>query len=361
MKAMKILALFILILSIFFLTALPNAQAATNESLSLTGIQFFPEDHIWNVPVDTLPVDPNSAIYIEGINRFAKNLGYNNKMPINIVDSSVSHKSVIFRSTYSTDPGPYPIPDNPLIQGGPDISVPGDHHMLIVDRDESILYELYNPIVQQNGTWSAYSGAVFNLSNYSLRPEGHSSADAAGLPMVPGILRYDELMSGEVHHALRISVWITNNSYVWPARNKASAISNGTFPPMGQRIRLKSTFDTSGYPPQSKAILEVLKKYGAMVADNGALFRVYMQPDSRWTDSDIKQLNTVLTTNFEAVDVSSMMIDPDSGQANILPIVIPEKMNTINLSQKQGEHDNKTMSFPFNIFDIIKHAFSVFK
>ena len=126
-----------------------------------------------------------------------------------------------------------------------------------------------------------------------------------------------QLMSGEADHALRISVWVTNKSWVWPARNAASDYTNGAYPPMGSRIRLKSSFDTSGYPPQSKAILEVLKKHGAMVADNGALFRVYLQEDSRWTDSDLDQLNNVLTKNFEVVDVSSLMINIDSGQARV--------------------------------------------
>ena len=350
MNAMRIPAIYIIIFSIIFFTALSTALVSNHRNDSLSGIQFFPEDHIWNVPVDTLPVDPHSAIYIEGINRFAQNLGYNSKMPINIVDSSVSHKTVVFRSTYSTDPGPYPIPSNPLIQGGPDITVPGDHHMLIVDRDESILYELYNPILLDNGTWSAFSGAVFDLSGYSLRAEGHSSADAAGLPMVPGIIRYDELMSGEVDHALRISVWITNDSYIWPARNKASPVSNGTFPPMGQRIRLKSSFNTSGYPPQSKAILEVLKKHGAMVADNGALFRVYLQPDSRWNDSDLNQLNTVLTTNFEAVDVTSLIIEKDSGQALIIPVETPEQLIILNLPGKQVINDQDLHNVPFQFF-----------
>ena len=284
---MKRWTIFILVLSIIFITV-PITQASD----SLSDIQFFPKDHIWNVRVDTLPLDSHSATYINGIKQFANNLGYNRKMPINVVDSSVSHKAMTFRAPYSTDPGPYPIPSNPLIQGGPDITVPGDHHMLIVDRDEKKLYELYNPTLLQNGVWSAYSGAVFDLSGYSLRAEDHSSADAAGLPMVPGIFRYDELMSGEVDHALRISVWVTNKSWVWPARNAASDYTNGAYPPMGSRIRLKSSFDTSGYPPQSKAILEVLKKHGAMVSDNGALFRVYLQEDSRWTDSDLDQLNT---------------------------------------------------------------------
>ena len=268
-------------------------------------------------------------------------------MPINVVDSSVSHKAMTFRAPYSTNPGPYPIPSNPLIQGGPDITVSGDHHMLIVDRDEKKLYELYNPTLLQNGVWSAYSGAVFDLSGYLLRAEDHSSADAAGLPMVPGILRYDELMSGEVDHALRISVWVTNKSWVWPARNAASDYTNGAYPPMGSRIRLKSSFDTSGYPPQSKAILEVLKKHGAMVADNGALFRVYLQEDSRWTDSDLDQLNNVLTTNFEVVDVSSLMINIDSGQARTPPSVTPTPTKTPTPTPTPLKHHSYTNTYSY--------------
>jgi hypothetical protein len=355
MKTLNRVGLFLVFLILLFFTGQP-VQASD----SLSGIQIFPKDHIWNVPVDTLPVDTRSEIYMNSINSDAPYIVVSASMPFNIVNSSVTHKHVTFTQSWSPEQGDgYPIPDDPLIERG------SDHHLLIVDRDALKLYELYNVKQASDGTWSADSGAIFDLTDYQLREIGLSSADAAGLPIVPGLLRYDELMSGEVDHALRINVLYTNRSYLWPARNFASDFRNGTFPPMGQRIRLKASFDTSGYPPQSKAILEVLKKHGAMVSDNGASFTLSAEPDSRWSYNDLVTMREVSPTYFEAVDVSSIIINKDSGQTLINPVVtttptttpislFAEENNGQNQLNKEqfdlGEHFNKIRRILLKIF-----------
>jgi len=358
MNSMHRAAIIVFSLTIIFFTIVP-AQASD----LLSGIQIFPKDHIWNVPVDTLPADARSATYMNSISRFAPYIIVSAGMPYNVVDSSVSHKTVTFTQTYSPELGDgYPIPDAPLIQGG------SDRHLLIVDRDASKLYELYNAQHASDGTWSASSGAIFDLSGYQLRQLGRSSADAAGLPIVPGLLRYDELMSGQSDHALRINVRYTNKSYVWPARNIASEITDGTFPPMGQRIRLKASFDTSKYPPQSKAILEVLKKYGAMIADNGDSFTLSAEPDSRWSYNDVITMRDVSPTDFEAVDVSSLMINKDSGQARTPTTVTPTPTPTTTpVSLFAGEKNGQIPFYPekFDLGDrfnkILRQLLNIFQ
>ena len=240
---------------------------------SVSGVMIFPADHIWNTRVDSLPVDPRSPAYVSsiGINSylhadFGSGLYEGNPIGIsfNIVNRSQSKRTVTFEYADESDPGPYPVPDNPLIEGG------SDHHLLIIDRDTKMLYELFAAEKQANGSWSAGSGAVYNLSGYTLRPKGWTSADAAGLAILPGLARYDEVDNGEITHALRFTAPSTRQAYVWPARHFASSITDPGYPPMGQRFRLKSSFNTSGYPYQAQIVLQALKKYGMILSDNGA-------------------------------------------------------------------------------------------
>lgn len=265
-------------------TATPSQPQPPPE---VAGCPVFPADNIWNVPVDTLPLDPNSDAYIATIGANAY---------------------------LHPDPGPYPIPPDPPIEGGPDSD--GDRHVLIVERDNCILYELYDAWPQPDGSWEAGSGATFDLNSHALRPAGWTSADAAGLPILAGLVRYDEVASGEIRHAIRVTAPQTRREYIWPARHYASSLTGSQYPPMGQRFRLKADFDISGFSPEVQVILRALKKYGMMLADNGASWFISGHPDERWNnDVLVSQLHQVKGSNFEAVDVSSLMVNPNSGQA----------------------------------------------
>jgi hypothetical protein len=290
---------------------------------SAGGVMIFPADHIWNTRVDSLPVDPRSAAYISTIGNnsylhadFGAGLYEGNPIgiPCNIVNGSQAKKTISFAYADESDPGPYPVPDNPLIEGG------SDHHLLIIDRDTKMLYELFAAEKHAGGSWSAGSGAIFNLSGYSLRPQGWTSADAAGLAILPGLARYDEVNTGEIAHALRFTAPSTRQAYLWPARHYASSMTDATYPPMGQRFRLKTSFDTSGYPYQAQIVLQALKKYGMILSDNGAPWYITGAPDDRWNNDALQTLHQLKGSDFEAVDSSSLMINQDSGQARINPV-----------------------------------------
>jgi hypothetical protein len=187
--------------------------------------------------------------------------------------------------------------------------------VLVVDCDNCILYELFYAWPQSDGSWEAGSGAIFDLSSHALRPEGWTSADAAGLPILPGLVRYEEVAASEINHALRFTAPQTRRAYVWPARHYASSLTGTEYPPMGQRFRLKADFDISGFHPDVQVILQALKMYGMMLADNGSAWYLSGAPDEDWDNDVLRQLRQVHGSDFEAVDVSSLMINPDSGQA----------------------------------------------
>jgi len=191
--------------------------------------------------------------------------------------------------------------------------------MLIIDRDARILYELYAAEQRADGSWAAGSGAVFDLSGYTLRPPGWTSADAAGLAVLPGLVRYDEVNDGKINHALRFTAPFTKRAYIWPARHYASSVTDLAYPPMGQRFRLKSSFNTAGYPEQVRTVLEALKKYGMILSDNGAPWYITGEPDERWDNDALHTFHQLKGSDFEAVDSSSLMINENSGQAIVHP------------------------------------------
>ncbi len=310
--------------AIVFFCMILSGLATAGESAG-QACPVFPANNIWNSPVDKLPVDPHSAAYIAtiGVNGTVHpDFGSgdwppDSDSPIGIpyitVPGTQSKVDVSFDYAGESDPGPYPIPANAPIEGGPDST--GDRHVLVIDINNCILYELFSAYPQAGGTWSAGSGAIFNLTSNALRPAGWTSADAAGLPIFPGLASYDEVASGEINHALRFTAPQTRKAYVWPARHYASSLTGAKYPPMGQRFRLKAGFDISGFSPQNQVILKALKRYGMVLADNGSAWYISGVPDPRWNNDDLHDLDRVHGSDFVAVNVSSLMINPNSAAA----------------------------------------------
>ena len=288
----------------------------------VTVCDIFPADNVWNTPIDTLPVDANSAAYIAAIGAdvhvhadFGSGAWDGGPIGIPYVDVPGDQLpvTVVFTYTDESDPGPYPIPPDAPIEGGPDSD--GDRHVLVVDRDNCTLYELFYARPQPDGSWTAFSGAIFDLNSHALRPDGWTSADAAGLPILPGLVHYDEVAAGEIKHAIRFTAPDTREAHIWPARHDASDLTETKYPPMGQRFRLRADFDVSGFSPKVRVILQALKEYGMILADNGSEWFICGVPDERWNNDVLHELDDVYGSDFEAVDESSLMIDPDSGQA----------------------------------------------
>jgi hypothetical protein len=211
-----------------------------------------------------------------------------------------------------SDPGPFPIPPDAPIEGGPNST--GDRHVLVLEQNTCILYELYHAWPNGNGSWTVDSSAVFDLRSHALRPDGWTSADAAGLPILPGLVRREEVEAGVINHAIRFTVPQTRRAYVWPARHFASNSNDPTLPPMGQRFRLRADFDISPFSRDNQIILTALKTYGMILADNGSAWYISGAPHERWDDDDLQELGQVRGADFEAVDQSGLMLNANSGQ-----------------------------------------------
>jgi hypothetical protein len=272
------------------------------------GCQIFPADNPWNQDISAAPVHANSAAYITSIGQsgngflhadFGSNPDYG--IPFIIVPQSQPGVPVNFTDYGDeSDPGPYPIPLNAPIEPG------RDSHTLALQQGPCKLYELYlaTPSISQ---WNAGSGAIFDLNSNALRPEGWTSADAAGLPILPGLARYDEIQAGAITHALRVTVGQTQRGYIHPATHWASSSSNPALPPMGLRLRLRANFDTTPYDGHARVILEAMKTYGLIIADNGTSWFVTGATDPRWDDDDLNQLKTVPGSAFEAVNTGPIV------------------------------------------------------
>ncbi len=279
---------------------------------SLSGRRPFPDDNAWNVRVDQAPVEPNSATLIAsiGVSRpLHPDFGadYNGGpfgIPYIVVDSTVTPVPVSFDYASESDPGPYPIPSSAPIEGGS--ASTGDRHVLVIDRDHWRLYELFAAYPQGRG-WHAGSGAVFDLGSNASRPAGWTSADAAGLPIFPGLVRYDEVVEqGQIRHAIRFTARLTRRAYVAPASHYASSDTSSARPPMGMRVRLKASFDESGYPPSARVVLVALKTYGMILADNGSDWYISGTPDARWDDVELNTLKQVRGSDFEVVQMGPL-------------------------------------------------------
>jgi hypothetical protein len=280
-----------------------------------------PADNIWNTPVDQLPVAASSAAWVATIGAtktvhadFGSGLylGAPIGIPYVTVPGTQTKYPASFTYASESEPGPYAIPLNVPIEGGSQST--GDRHALSIDTDSCILYELYAAYPQAT-SWTAGSGAIFNLLSNALRPSGWTSTDAAGLPVFPGLLRYDEIAAGEIRHAIRFTVPQSQKAFVWPARHLASSLTGTQYPPMGARFRLRAGFDIGSYSAANQVILRALQKYGMMLADNGSAWYISGAPDARWDNDDLHNLGLIKGSDFEAVDVSGLMIDPNSGQA----------------------------------------------
>ncbi len=277
---------------------------------SLQGVRPFPDADPWNEPVAGLPVDPRSDLLIRGIGLdqpLHADFGtiYGNR-PIGlsyvVVPGDQPRVPVRFDAyPEESDQGPYPIPLDAPIEGGPNAAVGGDRHVLIIDRDAWKLYELFAASREGNG-WRAASGAIFDLANSTNRPFGWTSADAAGLPIFPGLARHDEVVqAGTIPHALRFTCRKVRRAYVAPARHWASPSTDPNLPPMGMRVRLKRNFDVSGFPPQARVVLEGLKTYGMILADIGGDWFVSGAHDLRWDDDALGTLRRVKGRDLEVV------------------------------------------------------------
>jgi len=293
-------------------TAVPTSAPSANPTVAPTNnpapCTLFPSTNVWNKRIDTLPVASNSATMINAIgaadslhpdfSSLAWNGGLGYGIPYNVVGSSTPTYSVDFSYSDESDPGPYPIPSSPKIEGG------SDAHLLSWDTDSCMLYEIFDAS-KSGGSWFGGSGAVWDLRSNALRPDGWTSADAAGLPILPGLVRYPEVNAGAILHALRFTAPRTCSNHIYPARHDAGSYSCSTYPPMGLRLRLKASVDISGYGPQARVVLTALKRYGMLLADNGSAWYVSGAPNANWDDDDLHGLGGVKGSDFEVVDTTN--------------------------------------------------------
>jgi hypothetical protein len=294
-------------------TVVPSTPGGNGPAIANCPI--FPANNIWNARVDSLPVHAMSEAWINSIGRhegFHMDFGSGEwdggpiGIPYNVISgSSVQKYTLKFDYADESDAGPYPVPPDPLMEYS------SDHHILTVDTDDCKLYEIYDASFE-NGQWRGGSGAIWNLNLNALRPETWTSADAAGLPILPGLVRYDEIASGEIKHALRFTAEETAG-YIWPARHQTSDPQDGV-PPMGARFRLKADYDISSFPDELQVILRAMKLYGIMLADNGSNWYVTGAPDERWDNEMLHQLDVLTGNDFEALDTSGLMVDSNSGE-----------------------------------------------
>ena len=295
-------------------TTLPPPDLGAGASLH--GNVPFPADNPWNQDISNSPVDPNSNNLIASIGNTV-NLhpdfgtvwnGAPNGIPYIVVSGTQPRVPMNFIwYDDESDPGPYPVPPDAPIEGGP--SSTGDRHVLVIDRDNWKLYEMGNAYPVNGGaSWNAGGGAIFDLTSNALRPAGWTSADAAGLPIFPGLVRYDEVFEqGEIKHALRFTAQNTRHAYVYPARHYASNDTNPNRPPMGMRVRLKASFNISTFSPRIQVILRALKNYGMFLADNGSNWYISGAPDPRWSDNELNALKTIAGSNFEVVQMGTIV------------------------------------------------------
>jgi hypothetical protein len=310
---------------------------------NLHGFVAFPADNAWNQDISSAPVDPNSSSIISFIGDstplhpdFGAGLyaGQTIGIPYIVVSGSplVSVKYTAYGN--ESDPGPMPVPKNAPIEGYPKPGN-GDRHVLVLDRDNCWLYELYQSYLQTDGSWKASSGSVWDLLNDEQRPYTWTSADAAGLPVFAGLARYDEVASGQIKHALRFTLQSSEAAFTPPASHWAGNSTNAYAAPMGMRMRLKSSYDITSFPPQSQVILAALKKYGMIMADNGSSMYLSGDPDNRWNNDDLDALKQVPASAFEVM-VINPLYTPSNVPTGPSPVINSFTANPSTISAGQS-------------------------
>ena len=287
-----------------------SVEGALAKSLpGAAGCPMFPASNIWNRRVDSLPVRSDSDTLVASIGLgnglhpdFGSYSGYG--IPYNVANHMTPKKTVTFRWKSESDKGPYPIPKTVKREAG------SDHHVLVVDKDACKLYELFAASKSSSGKWSAGSGAIWNLRLNRLRPDGWTSADAAGLPILPGLVRYPEVAAGVIDHALRFTAPQTRDAHIYPARHDAGSGSSASLPPMGLRVRLKASFDLSQLSPQARVVAVALQHYGMILADNGSPWYVSGVSNKQFSDDDLRTLNRITGRDLEVVDTSGLVNTP---------------------------------------------------
>jgi hypothetical protein len=290
--------------------------------LAGTHCQVFPSDNYWHADIRALPVNAHSSQWLAAMSASSRNLhpdfgpsgdpGAPYGIPVTIANSGHPRVNVSFDYADESDNIGYPLGADTKIEGG--ASADGDRHAIVVTADTCELFETWDTHETSKG-WTAGSGAHWSLSSDALRPDGWTSGDAAGLPILPGLLRWDEVVAGHVDHAIRFTTNLTDATHVWPARHDASSDHNASLPPMGARFRLKASFDITKYSPQTQVVLRAMQIYGLVLADNGSPWFFQGAADNAWPDALISQLKTVPASAFEAVDTSSLKLSSNSGAA----------------------------------------------
>lgn len=284
-------------------------RIALGPNASLGGARPFPDDNPWNLDISRMPVDPEGEKYIASIGADAAlhpdfGRAYAGKtwgLPYRVVSGDQPRVPIRFSNAEESDHGYYPLPPDAPVEES------GDRHLIVIDRDHWMLYELFGAR-QEGGVWRAACGAVFDLKSNALRPAGWTSADAAGLPIFPGLVRYDEVMEQkEIRHALRFTAPQTRRAYVYPARHFASRSTESNLPPMGLRVRLRASYDIGDFPPAAQVILKALKTYGMILADNGGSWFLTGSPHPDWPDAEINALKRIRGSDFEVVYVGNLV------------------------------------------------------
>ncbi len=292
------------------------AGMSVGQLTSLNGYVPFPADNAWNTDISKAGVDFNSSTIISYIGSTTTlhpdfGSGTHQRHTIGIpyqVVAATQPKVAVALGAYASesDPGPMPIPSNALVEGYPSPPKSGDRHLLVLDKDNCWLYELYHASKNSNGTWNADSSAIWDMTVDEQRPYAWTSADAAGLAVFPGLVRYDEVLAGAINHAIRFTVPSTRQAFVAPASHWASTVTSASAPPMGTRLRLKASFDISHFSAANQVILTALKKYGMILADNGSAIFISGAPDSRWNNTDLHALTQVTASDFEVVQMGTL-------------------------------------------------------
>ena len=300
--------------AVFLLASLGPAAARSHPVEGAPDCPMFPADNHWNLKVDQLPVHPRSAEIIRSIGRneglhpdFGSGLweGGPIGIPYVVVPGDQERVPVTFQYDDESDPGPYPIPSDAPIEGGS--GADGDRHVIVVDKDNCELWEVFDAHPRNGGaSWRAGSGAWWDLNSNALRPKFWTSADAAGLPILPGLARWEDVEQGSIDHALRFTVERSRRKFIYPARHYASDLTSRNLPAMGQRLRLKKGFDISGFGPQAQVVLTALKEYGMIMADNGSDWYISGTPHENWDNDDLHDLGDVLGRHFVVVDTSQL-------------------------------------------------------